>query len=285
MRNFVFVILFFASSYFICGCEIINPKEDIPAYVYIKKPKVVTNYTVEGTDSQAIPDVWLSIGADERGAYPSGSLVPVLKNGTQTLQFDGGIVVNGTRDTRYKYDFFATFKDTVDLEPNVVDTIQPIIRYVKGAQFVLKEDFDGAGIIWDDHLGSAKFQVIAPSSADSYQGQSGLAVLDATHPDFKAFTSQAVQLPKGGLPVFLEMHYKCTGNLTVGIGTETGGSFSEVPYLTVYPTDHWKKLYVNLTPIVGSLSSGTTVKLLLSAQKPTDQTEARFWVDNIKVVY
>ena len=277
--------LFAASLMALSGCETINPKEAVPTYVYMKRPIVRTDYVNQGTDSALIPDLWLTLGSQLRGAYPAGRAVPLLPGTTNLLAIDPGIVVNGSRNDRFIYPFYTQDSARLSNTPGHTDTIQPTFHYLKSANFALREDFDGAGIDYDDSYGTAQLVVTPANTSDAYQGQSGMAILDAAHPNFKAFSRRSAALPVGGVPSFAEINYKCSTNLVVGIGYTYAGVFTEQPYLILYATDHWKKVYVNLSKPVGLLPSGSLVKLALSAEKPTDQTEARVWLDNIKVVY
>ena len=81
--KFYFIILFISTA--LSACEIINPDEKIPGYIYIDSIIVKTNLGYQGSNSQNISDVWINIEDETEnkllGIYQLPAKFPVLKTG------------------------------------------------------------------------------------------------------------------------------------------------------------------------------------------------------------
>ncbi|MCB0738933.1 MAG: hypothetical protein KDC92_15600, partial [Bacteroidetes bacterium] len=57
------------------SCDIINPKEPIPAYVYLDTSFVETDYANQGTNNHRIYDCWITYESNLIGAFSLPALV------------------------------------------------------------------------------------------------------------------------------------------------------------------------------------------------------------------
>ncbi|NJL74770.1 MAG: hypothetical protein HC892_06765 [Saprospiraceae bacterium] len=63
-----------------CSCDLINPAESIPAYLYITPFEFeIENTLRQGTGDQKITEAWVSIDGEFLGTYSLPALVPILK--------------------------------------------------------------------------------------------------------------------------------------------------------------------------------------------------------------
>lgn len=65
----IYYITFLLLLFKCTSCDVINPTEDIPAYIYIADFQLNTNPN-QGTSSDKITDVWVSLNNDFLGVYP-----------------------------------------------------------------------------------------------------------------------------------------------------------------------------------------------------------------------
>ena len=74
--NFIKILFGFFLISFITACDIINPEEDIPAYIEI----LPYEYSPEsgGSSSTKITDGWIYVDGEFLGAFNLPSTIPVL---------------------------------------------------------------------------------------------------------------------------------------------------------------------------------------------------------------
>ena len=60
----------------------------------------VTTPSIQGTTSHKITDLWLYVNGNYKGAYPTGSLLPIATYGPSKIQIYAGIKNNGISATR-----------------------------------------------------------------------------------------------------------------------------------------------------------------------------------------
>src|SRR5688500_2757828 len=122
-----YILLLF--SLMLGGCEIINPEEEIPAYVQIKRP--VFDDPIIFSPAPGIVDGWLYIdNSDLIGGFELPTTVPVLNTGNQkTISVAAGVYSDGQRGVRIEYPFYETFSFTSDLKPATTTVVEPVFRY------------------------------------------------------------------------------------------------------------------------------------------------------------
>ncbi len=124
----------------------------------------------------------------------------------------------------------------------------------------------------------------------SFEGHSGLIVLDADRTIADIRTSQLFDLPRDS-KVYLEMDYYCEESFNMGLfGQQIDGSgYVEVryPIIQLYPTENWRKIYINLTDQIARSPYAFKYRVFFSAEK-TDASEgqlAKIYFDNIKILH
>jgi hypothetical protein len=67
--------------------------------------------------------------------------------------------------------------------------------------------------------------------------------------------------------------------------TASNGQSAEIPFVGVNPSATWRKLYINLTPVVNAQPLNSTYKVIFFAKKESTATVDTVLLDNIKIVY
>ena len=260
------------------GCNIINPEEDIPAYIYIDSFNLTTVATEEGSDAHNITDAWIAVDDNLIGAFELPATVPVLANGTSKISIFAGIKENGISSIRLRYPFYTLYSTTKNLTPATIDTIIPSIEYVNNAEFPLIENFENG----NDFIGMNT----TTDPAKVFEGsRSGRVLLDDANDSLIAVSSSYF-LPKDGRQVWLEMNYKNSHDFLVYVRTVnfTSGAQNLNYLITITPQPAWNKIYLNLTSVITG-TQADQVNIAFVALKPESANTAEYFWDNIKILH
>ncbi|HMQ46588.1 MAG TPA: hypothetical protein PKA00_03695 [Saprospiraceae bacterium] len=279
---------------FVGACEVINPEEPIPAYLYVTDVQFVAEPFSEGSDSEKITEVWLSVSGDFLGAYAVPALIPLLEFGEQTITISAGIKDNGISNTPEIYPFYKGFTFDRNLQPNVIDTIRPIFRYSDQAKFAFIEDFEGS---------TSVFQVVrigdqdqfSISNEDPFEGNaSGLITLDSVNTIFEIATEiRYDQLKEVGTAIYLELNYKSDVPVVFGLVGYNEGDFPSEGIILLdpgfFPSEDWNKIYFNLTENIFELNKDE-YQIALQAFIPFENGQpsvktAKVYLDNVKLLH
>ena len=228
-------ILFFCGLLCINACGLLNPEEQLPAYLEINNFELTTSPT-QGENSAQITDAWVFANDLSLGIFELPATVPVLDLGSQNITVFPVVRENGLRSTPVIYPLYNRYESTLELMANQTVTIQPTTTYDANAVFELVEDFNAS-----NHLLSGTDQS-AVQSADSV-GKILLADKDAVE-----FTSSItfIDLPtSGGLPVFLEIDYKNNVAFEIGLVGISNNINATSYKVTLCPINRWNKVYIN----------------------------------------
>ena len=281
-----------AVIFFFSACD--KEKEDIPSYIQIDSAIVVTDAATQGSASHNITDAWIYINGKNVGTFEIPALIPLLNTGKTNLQIRAGIKMSGMVGMRPEYPYYTSYFDTLDLpayvDENSIVHITPTFRYADNTTFVLKEDFEAAGVCFEPTVASqgeltttsVPGEVFVNTQQKEKNVYSGKVVLDEGKTFFEVLSNSSFDLPcKGSNSTFLELNYKCTHKFYVGLNI--GGSQRTV-ILYIVPTDQWKKIYINLTPTLVNNGISTGHRLFIGASVPEDE-QAVFLFDNIKLIH
>ena len=291
MKKTLFYILCFLPFFGLFeSCDIINPEEEIPAYVYIDTFSLTTT-GIQGTDSELITDGWFSAGQDFLGAYDLPALVPVLQLGETEITLEPGIKDNGISLSRDLYPFYQAYKITLDLQPNVVDTIKPVTTYRSDTKFAFVEDFESENQQFREiRIGDIEHRVKLESE-DAFEGAtSGVITLDENQSLVEIATAQRFTgLTDVGVFVYLEVNYKSDVPVLFGIIGHSGSSNEALYDAGFLPTDSWSKIYFNLSPLFFE-GIYDEYQIVLQAAIPIEngqltRSSAKVWLDNVKLLH
>jgi hypothetical protein len=279
----------------ISSCNLINPAEPTPAFIHIDAITLITDPTVQGSNSSRITDAWVYIDNQLQGCYELPATFPVLAEGTHTVMIKAGIKVNGISATRAPYPFYEEYDEVVSLTKGSTLTLKPVVKYVSNIDWtsaeIWKEDFEGSGMKIDS-LATSKVKMTHYSSTSSndplvFEGiKSGVAYVDIAHPLFEGVSSEPFILPHGDSPVFLELDYKCNHDFVVGIFAHvSGGTSSKARVINVRASETWNKIYVYMSPTVNAYGQANAYSVFFGLNNDLSVNGLYLALDNIKLVH
>ncbi len=278
------------------ACDVINPEEEIPAYIQIEPFQLTTDYAEEGSASQKITDAWVFVNSEFLGVYYLPATFPVLANGESDILVLPGVKVNGIAASPAIYPFYERFTTTENLTPSEVSTIRPVTEYLESTIFSIN-NFDIGHTFTEDFDGDTETRVVLTEDPQEvFEGSaSGKIVLDTFHPAIEVGTNERfVNLPTNGFKIFIEMNYQAETDLVLSfVGFDSFGNSFPGASLFLKPNTAWNKVYYDATEIVLIASDVSTggFRILLGARLERDRNgeypiaEARILIDNIKLVF
>jgi hypothetical protein len=282
------LLLLFAVS-FLISCEVINPEEQVPSFIYIDHISVDAKIG-QGTDSSDIADAWIYINSELIGAYPLPVKIPILREGVQNIEVRSGVIINGIAATRSINPFYSYQTKTVELIPDSVVNLSvetdynPLVKFVWNS--IGQEGFEEGGISIDSVKGSTT--KIFKTTSEIYEGgYSGQIHLDEDHKIYIGQSNKKFVLPKQGKAVVLEINCKNVSNhFVIGMFVEmAGGNITIANHLIVNPSSDWKKLYVNFTELVSNYPEAVNYRVFFTSELESSNTTADIYLDNIKLMH
>lgn len=279
--GFVFLVALISSS-----CEIINPNEDVPAYIHIDSIALSTQ-AQEGTNSNKITDAWVYIDGQTIGAFELPATIPILMSGKHQIDIRPGIKINGIGATRAIYPFFKPFIAEIDLTAKATTKLSPTTSYYDGIIFDFIEAFEPPGTIFERTTNSdTSIMLENKECTPMNNGSYGKICIDSLHPIFEFSTIKTFSLPKTGKPAFIELDYKCNTPFIVGvIINRSNGSSETHPVIVVNNAASWNKIYVNLSELIQREQSATSYKVFIGSQTQTSIGAGTIYLDNIKLIH
>ena len=228
----------------ITSCEIINPAEDIPSFIEVKDFQLNTNSATEGSNQHQINDVWAFVEGDALGVFELPATIPILATGNQTITLLAGVRENGLRSAPVIYPFYERYEEVVSLVEGQTISITPSINYITNSVFEFNEDFETNNL----QLEGGIQRTITVSQIKEGIGAGHIQVGQSETEIISSNTF--IDLPTAGnLPVYLEMDYRTSVELEVGL---IGFNINEVDAnrfafykVTLCPIDQWNKVYIN----------------------------------------
>jgi hypothetical protein len=278
--------LIFGMACFLTACDVINPTEPIPSYLSIDKFNVSTDYATQGSNSEAISDVWVFVNDNLVGGYELPARIPILNQGAVNLKLKAGIKNSGAANLRREYPFYTLYENTsLELFADSVIHVEPTIGYYQALTFPFKEDFEGSSYgISADAASTPLF--VTNTSNECIEGNGTLKMSVTDNEVFRATTSNVFILPKGGAEVYLEMDYIGTGYIEVRmIANQISGAPIESSVIVLYPSTVKKKIYLDVGPIVSSETTAPSFRLVFMAYNQSGQTSSVNYIDNLKLIH
>lgn len=293
-QNILFLIALGSLCLSIAGCDIINPEEPVPGYIYIPAVEVQTSEVVEGTASSNITEAWVSVDGNFVGAYALPATLPVLEEGPSDVVVQAGVKDNGLGNSPDIYPFFDNFETIADLGANTTDTIRPVFQYSDNTKFAFIEPFEEGSHVFEE-IRRGSIDQMAQVTEGGFEGRSLRIKLDTTAAIIEAATINRYADLTGEFTtsVYLEVNYKSDIPVTFGIiGYQAGGlpGAGEVAFLSGFnPSGEWKKIYFNLSVAVVE-SRLSEFQIVFQAAIPIEQgqlarDEAVVMLDNIKLLH
>ena len=289
------LILFFLPGFLtlqFSACNLINPEEQIPAYIYVEPFTLQANPDIEvGSLDHKISHVFAYVGNAYLGVYSLPALIPVLQEGEQPLILDAAIRDNGVSTTIQIYPFYERYEHTIDLQPARIDTIQPVTRYRSNTHVHFIEDFEAGTPIFSEDRDGNDQTFMDVTTEEVYEGnRSGIVRLDTLNVFFDVGTDRANLYPLvDGGRIYLEVNYKTDIDLIFGLAEidNAGNALSNYEY-GLLARDTWNKVYFNLTELVLT-TNADGYQVLLTGGLPIVNgkfalSQANVYLDNIKLI-
>lgn len=277
-----------------CSCDVINPSEPIPAYISVDDAQLDAQI-IQGTDSEKITDVWLTIDGQFLGAYTLPATFPVLETGEREITLQAGIRDNGINAMPEIYPFLEPFEVTRTLVEEEITEINPVFRYLDITKFAFIEDFDGVAHQFQETRVGRPEQFTLVEDGSFEGGQSAYIQLDTSSIIFQAATIDRFSDIVSGTSstVYLEVNYRSNIPVTFGVighrpgVTPPGGQILLDAGFT--PSAEWNKIYFNLSLLVSQLQA-EEYQVVFQAFIPVSEGEitlekGEVWLDNIKLVH
>ena len=290
LQYFAFVVF---SVLIFNACYKFEGEQTIPAFIKIDSVSLETDYYEQGTNSQAITDVWVYVDDGLVGAFELPATVPILAEGKHKLELRPGIKLNGISSTRTPYPFYQpiTFKD-FNLIPDSISNIKsPTTEYYDNLNFAWLEDFEGSSISLVENSGSdTVIRKTQPAgNPEAFSGDnsqhSGVVNLTNEKPIWTALSFNDFQNQPQGSLVLLELNFKTDNYVSIGVVVLEGGTYLKIPLVILNHTDVWKKIYINLGPNLSLHPGANIYQVYFESGLEDGKDNASIYLDNIKLIY
>lgn len=274
MRNIFLLVL---GCTWLAGCNIINPKEQIPTYIQIDS-------VAFSGGSHKITSAWVYYNNSPVGVFWLPAKVPVLADKAGTLTIGPGISYDGLTDEQILYPFYLF--DTSNFTPAPGQTISyaPHTKYITGAHFPWKEDFESGSNFkpYDPNVTSNIIHVTNDPAKVLEGYGSGIIHVSSSDTLSESVANVSVSMPQG--QSFLELDYKNDVAFQVGVvAVDPVGGATKVYQAGANPRSTWNHLYVSLEA-ANSQYSAYTLFIIIKATLNNGQADGYVYLDNLKVV-
>lgn len=281
LRIFIFALLLISLG----SCEKFSGDQSIPAYISIDSIFLVTDYSTQGSASHRVTDVWVYVDNEFLGAYEMPARFPVLQQGKKKILIYPGIKKNGIAATRASYLFYGPIEKEGVLTPDSTLRLGRLqATYLSSTRFVWREDFEDVALSIDTTSRSSAWITLTNTPDSTYEGvHSARVVLDNDHDFFEAQCRDEYKIPNS--PVWLEMNYKISNSLVIGVVLYASSTLYQVPVITLNPTaGQWKKIYIDLTNSLQAYNGMLSYRVYMGTFKDPGLDQAVLLLDNIKIV-
>lgn len=268
------------------GCDLVNPKEDIPTYIKIDSVYLQSTVpAIHGSVSHKITDVWVYFNRELLGAYQLPARVPVIAKSRGQLQIVAGIWQDGLSGIRAKYPFYTV--DTFSFNPQPAGSIThiPTFQYRTSDSLATEykvEDFE-QGNSFTRRYGDTTF-VKTNLPGEVFEGSwSSKLELQDTVTVGESITVESYALPTNR-NCYLELNYKNDIPFVLRVLINQNGSQTTVDLTGINPSAKWGKIYYNFGGFPTTFQNAT-FRFILSAILPSGQSKGTVLIDNFKIIY
>lgn len=264
------VLVFFASS-----CSKPLPANGVPSYIRVDtlflEPEVG-----EGTAFHNFSHFYCEVGDQDLGNYDYPKVFPVLvEEGDYQCVFSAGIKMNGLGNDRRINPFITPDITSLHLAPAETTLYKPVFSYKNATHFLFNENFE-AGSIFD---GLTRIN----DATKAFEGDGCGLMNVASGSSSTAYTINAYDIPVG-VPNFIEMHYKSDVLIQAGIRTISSTEVYDIPKVSLYSNNQWKKVYIDFSSIVADYNT-STFKFYIRAIGNDSIPNGEVYIDNVKWLY
>jgi len=238
--------------------------------------------------STNITDAWVTMDGQFLGTFELPCKIPILCNhpesGTYSFDIYPGIKTNGIAASRLKYPFYEKFEIDTVLERNKSISLNPTTTYTKQAGF----EFYDEGMFEEEKdviLINAHSDGPSPVFQNNvvYQGDKSIAINLDDYSDFHIRSTDSLQLKTS--TTFLELNFKTDITLHIGIIIINEPYETKEELIQLYATDEWKKIYLDLTPLIIQGDSDSEFQIYFEGIRDNTTASNSVYLDNLKLVF
>ncbi len=265
------------------GCEY-KTDDPIPGYVTINNIMLDHERNTLG-----ITDAWVYVNNNILGVYELPAHFPVVAEGTTKITVIPGVKVNGISDTRTFYPFYEPYNIDINFEAAKEYNLKDVrSRYYDWATKLMVDDFEGQSPYFKNDY-SSDTSMYNIKMEDAVEGsKSGVIHLD-TLVNVRYF--EAATIDKFIIPdfndysgMYLEMNFRCDNAVEIGLIVEESG-VTKAQLISLFPTNKWKKIYIDLYNPLITYNEGSKFKVYISAGIDKDKATATIYLDDMKIVH
>lgn len=276
-KNLIRVSILFSLLTFM-GCNEDMYEIPIPGYFEIEE------FTLQHEDSAiGITDVWVNVDGTLIGVFELPAKFPVIAEGPSEVSLSAGIKVNGINSTRSYYPFYESYTQSIDIKPSEVIKISPATTYANWANIIWEEGFEN-GHKFEKRESSDT--IFVPTDSEKFKGSfSGGVFLNSDRPFFESYTPELVRPDFLGSPgMYLEFNYKCNIHFDVGIYVNYQGNVISTNIISIYNSNKWEKIYIDLYNPLLSYPAGTAYKIYISTWHNASLSESEVYIDEFRII-
>lgn len=285
MRSLYFLLSVFV-LFLVQGCDLVNPKEDIPTYIKIDSVFLQSTVpAIHGSVSHKITDVWVYFNRELLGAYQLPARVPVIAKQRGQLQVVAGIWEDGLSGIRAKYPFYTV--DTFTFDPQPAGSIAHIPKFIYRTSDSLAteykvEDFEQGNSFTRRYGDTTFMKTNLPGEVFEGSWSSKLELQDTVTVG-ESITVESYTLPTNR-NCYLELNYKNDIPFVLRVLINQNGSQTTVDLTGINPTGKWGKIYYNFGGFPTTFQNAT-FRFILSAILPAGKSKGTVLIDNFKIIY
>ncbi|HRO76991.1 MAG TPA: hypothetical protein PLP27_12690 [Crocinitomicaceae bacterium] len=289
-KSFVSIVVLTLLLPLFSGCVKNNP---LPVYLEIDEWKLEANPSLNGKEGDLVHNFNVAavyIGDKILGFFELPCKIPILEFGNKRVTVSPAIMDGGRSMVKIVYPFTEYYYLDMNLESGKTYHISPVTRYNATTIFGFVEDFESASLklMTDPSSTASLFQTQHTDAGKS--GYKGVINLHNSDSLWLGNTFADMILPKYGQPVYLEIEYRNTADVSTGmisINSKNENTIHPNIAMNKQKEDEktWKKIYIDLGEIVSNATDAQYFELYFKTALPTDASGAKVEIDNIKVVH
>jgi len=282
--NFLKLVLSSLYIIILCQCNLINPEEEFPSYLYIDTISLNTIVATQGSNSHKITDAIVYVKGEFWGIYELPAKILYFGNDSTRIIVQPGIKENGNSFKRVAYPFYTTFIQKVWAAPLHIDTLDISTSYTPSTVFLFNETFD-AGNILEAEDNHAPVEIETDPVNVLEGGRCVKMTMDTSFPIGVMRTISTYTLDANSvLDLYLEMNYRSETDMDIYFMGIIGSTVIQTYKVTIPDRDHWNKIYINFTPELLSIRPDQ-FRISINADHDVENTSTTIWIDNMKMVY
>ena len=273
------------------GCDMKDNSPGIPHIVKVNNFDLSTDPVDEGSDTHDVNEVWVYSSQDVLGVFPLPATIPYLDeddNGIVDVTILAGIKANGIAATRTPYNLYQAESLEVEFhagDTTIIETFNT--QYSNSAEIILCEDFESTCRFIPNIISSADIVRTIDNEYVLYGSGAGLILLsDSMNQVFSTTQDDLHDLQTISGEIWLEYDYKSDNTFSVGLEAIGGSEDGRYPiYIHNSTGGEWKKMYLELGPIVWTTPGSEGYAITLDAILDQGENSGYIVVDNFKIVH